>query len=470
MPNTSEITSLSAQVLVSLIRSRAVSSAEVTSAFLDRIDRLNPKLNALCTVTHDLAMDQAREADKAIASGAPLGPLHGLPIAFKDLTPTKGIRTTRGSRLFENAVPDEDAILVTRLRKAGAILAGKTNTPEFGHKGETNNLVFGATRNPWNLDRTPGGSSGGSAAAVAARMVPFAEGSDGAGSIRIPASMCGVVGFKPTYGRVPDVAGPFSSHTPFFHNGPLANTVEDAALLYQAMAGAEWTDPFSIPNDEDVRQTLELGVSGLRIGFSRDLGYFQVADDVNSACEKAASIFEDLGCHVEEVSVGLDPGIEDSFFVLWCSKLATVYSELSKSELSKFEPVVQDLIERGTKMSAVDFGKANLAREAIWHKLCAVFKKYDLILCPTTATTAFPIEAGPPTHINGRSINKLLGWFLTYPFNMTGIPAASIPCGMDSDGLPIGMQLIGKRFDDALVLRACRAFERAQPWGRPAIA
>jgi Asp-tRNA(Asn)/Glu-tRNA(Gln) amidotransferase A subunit family amidase len=468
MADAQEITSLSATTLVSLIRSRALSSVEVTSAFLERIDSVDPKLNAFCTVVHDLALDQARQADKELSGGAAPGSLHGLPIAFKDLTPTRGIRTTRGSRLFENSVPDEDAILVKRLKNAAAVLVGKTNTPEFGHKGETSNLVFGATRNPWSLDRTPGGSSGGSAAAVAARLVPFAEGSDGAGSIRIPASMCGVVGFKPTYGRVPDVAGPFSSHTPFFHNGPLANTVEDTALLYQAMAGADWSVPFSIPGEDDVSKTLELGVSGLRIGYSRDLGYFPVADEVMSACTRAAGVFEELGCHVDELSIRLNQDIEDSFFVLWCGKLATMYSELDRHELSKLEPVVQDLIERGTKISAVEFGKANRAREVIWKELCSAFESYDLLLCPTTAISAFPIDAGPPTHIKGKPLNNLLGWFLTYPINMTGNPAASIPCGVDAAGLPIGMQLIGKRFDDGLVLRACRAFEKARPWGRPA--
>jgi Asp-tRNA(Asn)/Glu-tRNA(Gln) amidotransferase A subunit family amidase len=383
------------------------------------------------------------------------------------LTPTKGIRTTRGSRLFENSVPAEDAILVKRLKKAGVVLVGKTNTPEFGHKGETNNLIFGATRNPWNLDRTPGGSSGGSAAAVAARLVPFAEGSDGAGSIRIPASMCGVVGFKPTYGRVPDVAGPFSSHTPFFHNGPLANSVRDAALLYQAMAGADWADPFSISGKDDVTETLERGVSGLRIGYCKDLGYFPVSADVLSACTQAAHVFAEMGCHVDELSIGLHQDLEDSFFVLWCSKLATTYADLPRHELQKLEPVVQELIERGTKISAVNFGKANLAREDIWRELCSVFERYDLLLCPTTATSAFPIDAGPPAHIDGKSVNGLLGWFLTYPFNMTGNPAASIPCGVDANGLPIGMQVVGRRFDDALVLRACRAFEAARPWGQP---
>jgi Asp-tRNA(Asn)/Glu-tRNA(Gln) amidotransferase A subunit family amidase len=469
MPSAQEITSLSAEVLVSHIRSRALSCLEVTSAFLERIHSINPRLNAFCTVTQDFALDTARRADQDVSSGAALGALHGVPIAFKDLTPTKGIRTTRGSRLFENAVPEEDAILVKRLKNAGAVLIGKTNTPEFGHKGETSNLVFGATRNPWNLDRTPGGSSGGSAAAVAARLVPFAEGSDGAGSIRIPASMCGVVGFKPTYGRVPDIAGPFSSHTPFFHNGPLANNVRDAALLYQAMAGAEWSAPFSIPSEDDVMKTIELGVAGLRIGYSKDLGYFPVADDVIAGCTKAAHAFVTLGCEVEEFALGLANDIEDHFFVLWCSKLAAVYSDLDRQDLLKLEPVVQDLIERGTKISAVTFGKANLAREAIWKQLCSAFERYDLILCPTTATSAFPIETGPPTHINCRPLNGLLGWFLTYPFNMTGNPAVSIPCGVDADGLPLGMQLIGRRFDDGLVLRAARAFETAQPWNRAPI-
>jgi Asp-tRNA(Asn)/Glu-tRNA(Gln) amidotransferase A subunit family amidase len=469
MPGAQEITSLPAETLASHVRNRTLSCVEITSSFLERIDSINPGLNALCTVVHDVALDQARRADRAITSGAQLGPLHGLPIAFKDLTPTRGIRTTRGSRLFENDVPEEDAILVKRLKKAGAILLGKTNTPEFGHKAETSNLIFGATRNPWNPDRTPGGSSGGSAAAVAARLVPFAEGSDGAGSIRIPAGMCGVVGFKPTYGRVPDVAAPFSSHTPFFHNGPLANSVRDAALLYQAMAGAEWTAPFSISNDEDVAATLEHDISGLRIGYSRDLGCFPVADDVAAACKGAAHVFETLGCHVEEVSVGLPPEIEDHFFVLWCSKLATLYSDLNARDFLKLEPVVQGLVEQGKAISAIQAGKANLARAAIWARLCSAFERCDLILCPTTATTAFPIDRGPPTHINGWPINRLIGWFLTYPINMTGNPAASIPCGMDADGLPIGMQLIGRRLDDALVLRACRAFEKARPWSRPPI-
>ncbi|CAK7262410.1 MULTISPECIES: amidase [unclassified Shinella] len=459
-----EITTKPAQVLAGLIRERELSCLEVTSAFLKRIDDINPKINAFCTVLHEAALAAAAQADQAFRSGSPIGPLHGLPVALKDLTPTKGVRTTRGSRLFENAVPTEDVELVRRLKKAGAILIGKTNTPEFGHKGETDNLIFGPTRNPWRLDRTPGGSSGGSAAAVAAGLVPFAEGSDGAGSIRIPASMCGIFGFKPSYGRVPDVAGPFSSHTPFFHNGPLARSVGDAALLYQAMVGADSSDPFSVPADQDALISLDHGVAGLRVAFSMNLGYFEVSDEVKLACTRATEAFSALGCVVDEVEVGFDGDLEAAFFTLWCAKLATVYSGITDREFSMLEPVVQGLIERGRELSAVEFGRANLVREVVWGRLCSIFEKYDVLICPTTAVPAFSIENGPPGTINGASINRLLGWFLTYPFNFTGNPAASVPCGFSHDGLPIGMQIIGRRLDDGLVLRASRTFERLSPW------
>jgi aspartyl-tRNA(Asn)/glutamyl-tRNA(Gln) amidotransferase subunit A len=459
-----DLTVLSAQALGALIRRREVSAVEVVSTFLRKIDDLNPKINAFCTVLHEAALAGAAKADQLMSDGSPIGPLHGLPLGLKDLTPTRGVRTTRGSRLFENDIPVADAALVKRLKNAGAIVVGKTNTPEFGHKGETDNLIFGPTRNPRNLDRTPGGSSGGSAAAVAAAMVPFAEGSDGAGSIRIPASMCGIVGFKPSYGRVPDVAGPFSSHTPFFHNGPLARSVTDAALLYQAMAGIDPLDPFSVPTTENVLATIEDNIAGLRIAISTDLGRFPVSDEVRNACGAAARTFESLGCSVSDIQVDIGPDVEKSFFALWCAKLATVYSNLSDQQLELLEPVVQGLIEQGKMLSAVDVGRANLAREVVWHELCRIFGSYDLLICPTTAVTAFPIQDGPPSSINGVSIDRLLGWFLTYPFNLTGNPAISIPCGTASDGMPIGLQIIGGRLADPMVLRAARSFERAAPW------
>ncbi|RTL54006.1 MAG: amidase [Bradyrhizobiaceae bacterium] len=462
-----DITTYPAVTLVKLIRERQISCLEVASAFLRKIDRINPGLNAFCTVLHDQAIEAARNADDAIAQGAPLGQLHGVPVALKDLTPTAGIRTTRGSRLFANFVPEDDAEIVKRIRRAGAIVIGKTNTPEFGHKGETNNLIFGQTRNPWNPERTPGGSSGGSAAAVAANLVPFAEGSDGAGSIRIPAAMCGIYGFKPSYGRIPDVAGPFSSHTPFFHNGPLARSVEDAVLLYQAMAGFDVSHPFSVPASGDVLPTLDSGVKGLRVAYSPDLGQFAVAACVRQVCRDAAKAFERAGCIVDEVAVDFGPDLEESFMILWRAKLATVYSELPDEQLALLEPVVQKLIEDGKAMTAVGYGKANLVRERVWSALTRIFSEYDFLICPTTAVPAFKSADGPPSRIDGIDVNSLIGWFLTYPFNLTGNPAASVPCGFSEDGLPIGLQIIGPRLSDDRVLRASRAFEKAAPWPSP---
>lgn len=458
------LTSMSAVDIAVLIRNREVSCLEVIETHLNHIDDLNPKVNAFCTILHDKAIAAAKAADAAATGGSPLGPLHGLPVALKDLTPTEGVRTTRGSRLFETLVPDQDAILVTRIKNAGGIIIGKTNTPEFGHKGITDNLVFGPTRNPWDLDRSSGGSSGGSSAAIAAGMVPLAEGSDGAGSIRIPAAICGVFGFKPTYGRVPDVLGPFSSHSPFFHNGPITRTVADAALLYRVMAGAHGVGPFSVTNHEDALATLQDGIRGLRVAYSADLGYFEVSPDVDRACSSAAEVFAGLGCLVDEIDLGLERDIERHFMVLWCGKLATMYSGLASEELNLLEPKVQELIAEGEKLSAVDYGRANLAREKVWNSLAQVYEDYDLIICPTTAVAAFPSAQGAPRVINGKAVDPLIGWFLTYPFNLTGHPAASIPCGISDDGLPVGLQIIGRRLEDALVLRASRAFERASPW------
>ncbi|WP_209125269.1 amidase [Alkalihalobacillus sp. BA299] len=460
------LTKMTAVELSSLIKSRQVSSVEVVEAHLSRIDEINPKINAFCTVVHDEAISAAKAADKAMMKGATLGPLHGIPIALKDLTLTKGVRTTRGSRLFENFIPNEDAVLVKRMKSAGGIIIGKTNTPEFGHKGVTDNQIFGATRNPWNVERVVGGSSGGSGAAVAAGLVPIAEGSDGAGSIRIPASMCGVFGFKPTYGRVPDVLGAFSSHSPFFHNGPIARTVTDAALLYNVISGPHLSDPFSMPESGGIRTAINDSIRGLRVAYSPNLGYFEVNPEVGEVCRRAANIFRDLGCQVDEVDPGFGIEVEHQFLTLWYGKTAGMYSDLSDEEFTLLEPKVQEIILEGKKLSAVDFYKANLAREVVWHKLLEIHKNYDLLISPTTAVPAFSIDQGPPSSINGKEINSLIGWFLTYPFNLTGNPAASVPCGFSKDGLPIGLQIIGRHLEDDVVLRACRNLEQALPCQR----
>ena len=465
MVSDDDITTCSAVELAARLRDRAVSCRTVVEAFLTKIEALDPKINAFCTVAADEALAAADEADRRAATDAPSsGSLHGVPVALKDLTPTAGIRTTRGSRLFADAVPSQDAILVERLKAAGAVILGKTNTPEFGHKAETDNLVFGPTRNPWSLERTAGGSSGGSAAAVVAGLAPLAEGSDGAGSIRIPAAMCGAFGFKPTYGQVPDVAGGFSSHTPFFHNGPIARSVADACLLYQAVAGAHPAFPFSMPGQDDVFDRLEEDIAGLKIAFSSNLGTFSVRRDVLDACRDARGVFESLGCTVEDADFALDDEAEDAFLTLWCAKLDTLYGGLQDHEFDLLDPVVQELIEHGRGLTAIEVGQANIVRERVWFTLYRLLQRFDILICPTTAVPAFPIAEGPPKAINGRSIHPLLGWILTYPFNLTGNPVASVPCGVSSNGLPIGLQIVGKRLDDSLVLRASRSFEKARPW------
>lgn len=463
-----DITLMSATQLAQCIREQQITVVEVITTFLDKIDRINPKINAFVTVMHDEALQQAHQADQAIAEGQPLGPLHGVPIAIKDLTPVQGVRYTMGSKLFEHQIADRDAIVVQRIKQAGGIIIGKTNTPEFGHKGTTDNLVFGPSRNPWNTGRITGGSSGGSSAAVAAGLVPLAEGTDGGGSIRIPAALCGVVGYKPTYGKIPmDIFGPFSSQAPFLHYGPIARTVEDATLLYDIMAGPDSIDAFSTDNHQAVLPSLERDISTLKVAYSKDFGFFDVTPDVQEACDQAAETFRKLGCQVDEVALTFNKPketIEAVWFDLWCGLLASSFHDLPDEQMALLEPKVQQWIALGVAMSATDYLKAYNDRDQTWFALKEVLDNYDIIITPTTALTAFPIETWGPEEINGNSINPMHGWFLTYPINLTGHPAISIPAGFGQDGLPIGLQIIGNRLDDATVLQASRAFERLTDW------
>lgn len=468
MPNKRDITWRSAIELAEMIKRREVSVTELTSIFLEKIEKVNPKINAFCTIMKDEAMEQAKEADDMVRNGEPLGPLHGVPVAIKDLTPVKGVRYTLGSKLFENQIADRDAVVVKRIRQAGGIIIGKTNTPEFGHKGTTDNLVFGATRNPWDTSKTPGGSSGGSAAAVAAGLVPIAEGTDGGGSIRIPSALCGVFGFKPTYGRVPmDVFGTFSSNAPYLHFGPITRDVADAALLYDIIKGHNSADPYSIDGGENTFENLEVDVSDLKIAYSPNLGFFEIDKEVEAVCENAAKTFESLGCKVDLINPNFsDPKetVEKVWFDLWCGLIASFYSDLPEDQLSLLEPKVQEFIKLGTELTAMDYMKANIAREETWLKLKEILDEYDAIITPTTAIPAFSLDIWGPEEINGKKINPMHGWFLTYPINLTGHPTASVPVGFSSEGLPIGMQIVGNRLDDLKVLQLSRAFERIQNW------
>jgi Asp-tRNA(Asn)/Glu-tRNA(Gln) amidotransferase A subunit family amidase len=462
-----ELAFMPATELAAAIRERRVSPVEVTRASLERIERVNPHVNAYCTVAVEGALAEARRAEDALMRGDTLGPLHGVPISFKDLTPTAGIRTTFGSKVFEHNVPKEDAITVERARRAGAIVLGKTNTPEFGCKGVTDNRIFGHTRNPWNLDRIAGGSSGGAAAALAAGLGPLAEGSDLAGSIRIPAAVCGVVGLKPGIGRVPRYPAA-NAWTSFSITGPMGRTVRDVALLLSVFAGPDDRDPMSLPAaNEDFARACESradGIRGLRVAWSPDLGYAAVDPEVRSLCEAAARAFESLGCALEEAHPGFDDP-EPLFLDLTSPMRAAVCEPYLAEWRGEMDPILVGRIERTRGTSAVDFERATHRRTALWLATQRFFARYDLLLTPTTSVAAFPIGQVLPADIAGRPLSTPLGWFpFTYPFNITGHPAITVPGGWTLDGLPVGLQIVGRRFEESTVLGAAAAFETARPW------
>jgi aspartyl-tRNA(Asn)/glutamyl-tRNA(Gln) amidotransferase subunit A len=451
---------MSAVDLGGAIRAKRVSPVEVVNAVLERIQRLNPRLNAYCLITGESARQQAREAEAAVMRADPLPPLHGVPISVKDIVITRGVRTTFGSRIYENHVPSEDAPLVTRLKAAGAIMVGKTTTPEFGWKGVTDSPLFGITRNPWNLERTSGGSSGGAAAAVAAGLAPLAVGTDGGGSIRIPGSFCGVFGLKPTCGVVPMY--PTAATGTLTHMGPLSRTVRDAALMLDVMAGPDDRDPLSAPwPGTNVVAALASGVQGLRVAWSPTLGYATVDPEVRAAAEAAAKRFQGLGCRMEEVDRVFDDP-DPIWTPLFYGGIAGRLNDFLEEWRSRMDPALVEMVEEGWRMRAATLVKANLARASFYEAVRQWFTAYDLLLTPTLAVPPFAAGMNEPHERGARSRLAWVGF--TYPFNLTGQPAATVPCGFTRDGLPIGLQIIGKRLEDATVLRAAAAYEAAAPW------
>ena len=462
----SEICWMSAIELLSAYKKGKLSPVEVVKTLLARIDQVNPKINAFVTRTDDLALSAAKKSEAAFKKGK-ARPLEGVPMAIKDNTFTKGIRTTFGSRLYENFIPDRDAILVERLKNAGAVILGKTNLPEFGLVAITDNLIFGKTVNPWNLNKTPGGSSGGSAAAVAAGLCPVAHGNDGGGSIRIPSSLCGVFGLKPTFGRVPTYP-----HLPGWetlnHEGSLTRTVEDNALMLDVMAGPSNYDQNSLPQYPGrFLKDMKGDIKGLRVAFSADLGGgFPVDGQVLEVSRKAALSFKGLGCKVEEIKPGWI-NMENDFLVTLLSETFTAH----ENELEKFKelgyPLYQPFIEIAPAYTNRDVIRVQFNRYNSYEQVSQVFEKYDLLLTPTVATTAFEAgDRGPlgPEKVNGQEASASSWICFTYPFNFTGHPAASVPGGFNSEGLPVGLQIVGRRFEEAMILRAARAFEKAHPW------
>jgi len=462
----SEIYWMSATELLSAYKKGKLSPVEVVKTLLARIDEINPKINAIVTRTDDMALSAAKESEKAYQKGEPR-PLEGVPITIKDNVFTKGVRTTFGSKLYENFVPDRDAILVERLKNAGAVILGKTNMPEFGLVAITDNLVFGKTVNPWNLNRTSGGSSGGAAAAVAAGLCPVAHGNDFGGSLRIPSSFCGVFVLKPSFGRVPIYPRLPGGET-INHEGAISRTVEDNALILDVIAGPSIYDQTSLPQySGKFRKDMKGNVKGLRLAFSFDLGGgFPVDSQVLEICRRAAFSFEEMGCTVEEIKPGWINMERDSIVNLLSETLTAHEKELDKFKEVIFPPW-RPFLEIAPNFKNRDVVRVQFHRHQLTEQVSQVLEKYDLILTPTLATAAFEAgDMGPlgPAKIDGREATAISWNCFTYPFNYTGQPAASVPCGFNSEGLPVGLQIVGRRLDEAMVLRAAAAFEKAHPW------
>jgi aspartyl-tRNA(Asn)/glutamyl-tRNA(Gln) amidotransferase subunit A len=459
-----ELCWMPASEMAAAIRRKKVSPVEVMKAVLGRIERLNPTLNAFVTLTAEQAMRSARAAERALTKrGTRLGPLHGVPFSTKDLVLTKGIRTTFGTRLYADNVPTETAPMVERLAAAGAIQLGKTNTPTMGWIGATHNLLFGATRNPWNLDRTPGGSSGGGSAAVAAGLGPLAIGTDGGGSIRIPASFSGIFGHKASYGRIPIQPG--SAVWSLSHIGPMTRTVTDAALMMNVCAGPDSRDPSSLPAERvDYVKALKGSLKGLRVAWVPDPGYAKLVDpEVAAVCARAAKRFREMGCRVEEVNPRW-PSPKQPWKAIFCGGVAARLAPYLRERRPDIDQGLAALIDETLSWGPTTYVQAWFDRMAWWEHPRRLFETYDIMLTPTVACPPFKIGLDNPSEIAGRPAEPY-GWIpFTYPFNMTGQPACSVPAGFTADKLPVGLQIVGRRFDDATVLRAAAAFEKAQPW------
>jgi aspartyl-tRNA(Asn)/glutamyl-tRNA(Gln) amidotransferase subunit A len=451
---------LTATELVARYRAGDLSPVEVATAALDRIAEADPAVNAFCLVDAERTLADARASEQRWSAGAPAGAIDGVPIGVKDVFLTRGWPTLRGSRAVDAAGPwEDDAPAVAALRRAGAVPAGKTTTPELGWKGVTDSPLAGVTRNPWRVELTSGGSSGGSAAALAAGMVPLALGTDGGGSIRIPCGFCGLPGIKPTYGRVP--AWPASPFGTLAHAGPMARSVTDVALLLDVLAEPDARDWTALPPPGDsFVDGLEQGVGGLRVAFSANLGYVGVDREVAAAVEAAALAFAELGAHVEAVDPGFaDP--RDTFDMLWSAGAAQAVAALGDPPAERLDPGFAATVRAGRSHALLDYLEAVRRRDALGLRMSSFHQRWDLLLTPTLPLPAFAAGRDVPDGWEGE------GWPswtpFTYPFNLTQQPAASVPCGFTADGMPVGLQIVGPRYGDALVLRAARAYEAAHP-------
>jgi amidase len=478
---TDELSYMRAAEIAEHVRRRALSPVEIIEACIERIERRNPSLNAFVYEGFEDARAAARAAEQAVMSGAEVGPLHGVPTAIKDLFDFKPgwPFTFGGIRAMKDCIAQWHCVFAERVEKAGAILLGKTNSPTMGLRGTCDNYLFGPTRNPFDLRKNTGGSSGGSAAAVADGLVPFAEGTDAGGSIRIPAAWCNVVGFKASFGRVPVVMRPnaFAADTPFVFEGPISRSVEDAALVLQTLAGYDPRDPFSIEGTEDFLASTRRSIKGWKIAYTPDFGVFPVEPEVRRIVDEAVRAFADAGAVVEQVEFGLkrtQRELSDAWTRLMVplnigalEGMKAFGIDLMGEHRGDFPPDYLSRIDAGRNLSAMDVMRDQAIRTEVYDAIQNVLSSHDLLVSPTLA--CMPVDNAAdgdtkgPSRIGGVEVDPLIGWCLTYLTNFSGHPSASVPAGL-SRGLPVGMQLIGRRWADADVLAAAAAIERARPW------
>jgi amidase len=470
--STTDLCFLPAAELARRIRAKELSCVEVMEAHIAQIERVNPKVNAIVTFLPEQARTQARAADTALARGIEPGPLYGLPIAHKDLVLTKGIRTTFGSPIFKDFVPDQDEIIVERLRAAGAITIGKTNTPEFGAGSQTFNEVFGETLNPYDLSKTCGGSSGGAAVALACGLMPIADGSDLGGSLRNPASFCNVVGLRPAPGRVP-VWPHRIGWCPLPVEGPMARTVQDVALLLSVMAGPDPRAPISLSEPGSVfAQPLARDFQSVRIAWSRDLGGLPVDSRVTAAMDQQRATFSALGCSIEDATPDFTDA--DEAFTVWRAWLFDLgFADLLTTHRHQMKDTVIWNIEEGAKLTGAQIGRAERKRTELYHRVRQFLDRYEFLILPVSQVPPFDVRQRYVTEINGVKMNTYLDWMRScYFISVTGLPAISVPCGFTPEGLPIGVQIVGRHHNEWGVLQLAHAFEQATGFWRrrPAVA
>jgi amidase len=462
-----DICFMDATDLAARIRSKELSAREVMTAHLEQIARVNPTVNAIVTqIPDESALALADAADRALANGEEVGPLHGLPIAHKDLVPTKGMRTTFGSPLHADFVPDFDALIVERLKQGGALTIGKTNTPEFGAGSQTFNRVFGATLNPYDTTRTCGGSSGGAAVALACGMIPIADGSDLGGSLRNPGNFNNIVGFRVSPGRVPN----WPTGLPWWPlsvNGPMARTVRDVALLLSAMAGPHRRSPISIEQPGSMfRQPLDRDFRATRVAWSPDLGGLPVDPRVAQVLESQRHVFSDLGCEIDEATPDFTDA-DEIFQTLRAWSFSIGQEENLKHHRDQLKDTVIWNAEEGMKLSGLDVGHAEVKRGLLYDRITDFLDEYEFLLCPVNQVPPFDVTQPYPTEINGVQMGNYIDWMRSaYYISITGLPAISVPCGFTPEGLPVGIQIVGRHHDDFGVLQMAYAFEQATQVGR----